>query len=351
MKSSVRIGPVAPAAIAASLVAASAWSATVRAAAPTGGLHFDPAVGQAGYYDYAGRVTLNTQVTHGPQRNTWQLDVKTEWACRVERLPDDDSEGVLLQFTLLWLSRRVTGPGLQAAFDSRREDAAEGPMGPALAALLGKPVILKLDARGKVAHVRGADQILRAAKATEPETWRGSIEGLLDPRSLEHKIGAYLVAGAPADARPGAEWTAEYQDPLDARSSVRAELQCRLKQNGRERTALVAHLQATGELRSAEPLTSQPVAQNARTEFLGGWLDGQISWDLERNRLSSAMWTESSKTEITSGQGAATTKTLITQNSTWTFVSHEPEADEAKQKPPSRPGDPNAQPVKPVEDR
>ncbi|UCG33138.1 MAG: hypothetical protein JSU68_00620 [Phycisphaerales bacterium] len=345
MKNNAGLCLAAAVVITASLAVASAWPAAARSATPAGGLHFDPADGQVAHYVYGGRVTLNTQVARGEQRSTQQLDIKTEWACRVERLEADNSEEMLLRFTLLWLSRRVTGPGLHAAFDSRREKTAEGPMGSALASLLGKPVVLKLDAQGRVTQMPGADQIVRAAKTKAPEMWRDSIEGLLDPRSLEHKIGAYLVAGAPAEAAPGAEWKAEYRDPLDARSSVRAELQCRFKQTGREETARVAHIQATGELKSAEPLTSQPVSQDVRTEFLGGWLDGHLTWNLERNRLSSAIWTESSKTEVTSGQGAAATRTLIMQDSTWTFVSYEPQRDQAMRGPSSRPEGSSAEPV------
>jgi hypothetical protein len=75
-----------------------------------------------------------------------------------------------------------------------------------------------------------------------------------------------------------------------------------------------------------------------------------VTWDLERNRLSSATWTESSRTEITSGKGAAATKTLIVQDSTWTFVSCEPEGDETTPGPRSRPAGSGAAPVRPAEE-
>jgi hypothetical protein len=320
--------------VAVCLIAAAAWPPTAQAASPAVGLRFDPAVGTATQYVYGGRVALDTRATVRGKETRQQIDIKTEWACRVERLADDVPGDVFLRFTLLWLSRQVSGSGLRAAsFDSRASGAMEGPMGPALAAMLNKPIVLRIDSRGRIVEMRGQEEIVRAATAAAPEIWRDSIEGLLDPRSLEHKIGAYLVADAPAEAKPGTEWHAEYRDPLDAQSSVQAKLECVLKQVRAERGTSVAHIQVTGELKPGEPLTSQPVARNVRTRFLGGWLDGRVNWDLEQNRPSSAVWAESSQTETSTGEGLGTIRTLIVQNSSWSFAEQRPAQDDGVNSP------------------
>ena len=134
MRCSARIRAEGAVVVTVSLIVAAAWHPAAQAASPTAWLRFDPAVGTAAHYVYGGRVALDTKATVGGKESRQQIDIKTDWACRVERLANDDSGDVLLRFTLLWLSRQVSGPGFGAAsFDSRASGATEGPMGPALA--------------------------------------------------------------------------------------------------------------------------------------------------------------------------------------------------------------------------